>query len=230
MPHDTDLSPLEVGITCSGLVCVTQRVGSIPPQTIRVEDLTGAEGGTSKSVLTKHEITLLQYAGANLVSYGAWLDHSGFAVQQLGTLEVEDAGEWSVYYGVAGGERTRDLPETGIEARWDGLLVGAIGHRDGGDAVQGDTVLRWHDAGSGQQLDIAFSNIQNLTRGRAHGQDYALERLTLDTNGSFAKQSDGNHVQGAFYGPNHAEAAGTVELGNPTTAGIVGAFGAKRAP
>lgn len=225
---DDSVAPLEIDVTCSGTECTREAVSSIPAETIRASDLVQVEGGTTTPVLTKHGITLLQYAGANLVSYGAWLDHAGFTVQRE-TGSVQDVGGYRAWYGVAGGDRTRSAPETGMEARWDGLLVGMIGVRGAGDVVQGDTVLRWHDPGSGQQLDIAFTNIQNLSRSRAHGQDYAFENLALETNGTFSRSTAESYVQGAFYGPDHAEAAGTVELGNPRRAGIVGAFGAKKA-
>ena len=51
----------------------------------------------------------------------------------------------------------------------------------------------------------------------------ALALLSLAADGTYRAGLTGNRIQGGFYGPNHAEAAGIVEQN-----GIVGAFGAKR--
>ncbi len=50
-----------------------------------------------------------------------------------------------------------------------------------------------------------------------------FENVAVGTNGTFARGQSGGRIQGGFYGPDHAEAAGVFEQ-----SGIVGAFGAPR--
>ena len=47
--------------------------------------------------------------------------------------------------------------------------------------------------------------------------------LEVGPDGTFSRGQSGARIQGGFYGPDHAEAAGVFEQSD-----IVGAFGAKR--
>ena len=51
----------------------------------------------------------------------------------------------------------------------------------------------------------------------------AFSDLTVEADGIFARSQSGSCIEGGFYGPGHAEAAGIFEQSD-----IVGAFGAKR--
>lgn len=51
----------------------------------------------------------------------------------------------------------------------------------------------------------------------------AFSDLTVEADGIFARSQSGSCIEGRFYGPCHAEAAGIFEQSD-----IVGAFGAKR--
>ena len=73
-------------------------------------------------------------------------------------------------------------------------------------------------------LDAAFSGIRNIDRGMAHGvETVTFSDLAGQPDGTFARGGSGTRIQGGFYGPGHAEAAGIFEQSD-----IVGAFGAKR--
>ena len=50
-----------------------------------------------------------------------------------------------------------------------------------------------------------------------------LESVAVGPDGTFARGRTGARIQGGFFGPHHAEAAGIFEQ-----SGIVGAFGARR--
>ena len=130
-----------------------------------VREMFPGGGSTPKAVLTKHGITLTQHADASLALFGAWLDHSGFAVRE----EPVGPGRTIPYatrdvYGIAGGDRTGSAPPTaGTAATWRGLMVGRV-HNVGSyprSTVQGDALLTWQDAGGSHALSAVFSNIKN---------------------------------------------------------------------
>ena len=73
-------------------------------------------------------------------------------------------------------------------------------------------------------LDISFSGIQNLDRGRAHSiSSVRFDDVPVASGGTFEAGLTGNRVQGGFYGSQHVEVAGVFEQSN-----IVGAFGATK--
>ncbi len=124
--------------------------------------------------------------------------------------------------GMAGGDLTGSRP-TG-SATWQGLMVGTTATGEGaGDRLQGTAALNW-DMEAGNGIDIAFSGIVNVDRGAAHLTPAVLFfDVPVDAGGTFRSGVSGDQVQGSFYGPAHAEAAGVFEQPN-----IVGAFGATR--
>ena len=124
-------------------------------------------------------------------------------------------------YGIAGGDLTGIQPD--MTATWRGLMVGTP--RDGAlrrNVLQGDAALTY-TLGSGA-LDAAFTDIWNLDTGAAHSTStLRFDDVPVAHDGTYEAGLTGNRIQGGFYGPDHAEAAGIVEQ-----SGIVGAFGAKR--
>ena len=73
-------------------------------------------------------------------------------------------------------------------------------------------------------LDIAFSGITNLDRGTAHvTPTVQFQDVSVESDGTFSRCQGGHRIQGGFFGPEHAEAAGNFEQSS-----IVGPFGAKR--
>lgn len=83
--------------------------------------------------------------------------------------------------------------------------------------LQGDATLTVDFAAS--NLDARFTNIHDdeLTR----RGDIRFEDVAMTDNG-FASRAN-CRIEGAFYGPNHAEAGGIFERGR-----TIGAFGAER--
>jgi len=64
----------------------------------------------------------------------------------------------------------------------------------------------------------------NVDRNAAHSTAaVTFANISVGPEGTFAAGQAGNHIQGGFYGPWHAETAGVFERSN-----IVGGFGAKR--
>lgn len=214
------LPPLSVDSSCSGTSCTLTTFVNRQAVTERVSvsDLTFPSVPTA--VLTKNGITLTQYSDSEIASYGAWLDHSGFAVQS--DRGSASGVSWNRLYGIAGGDLTGSAPPTSATATWRGLMVGGV--VSNGHAVQGDALLTWADAGSGYRLTAAFSDIKNLDLNQAHSApSFSFTGMTVASDGTFSQGSGGTRVDGAFYGPSHAEAAGTVEH-----SGVVGAFGARK--
>lgn len=100
---------------------------------------------------------------------------------------------------------------------------------EGGDSLPlvGDAVLTYN---GGATIDAAFTDIQYLEGDiefRA-GAPYStpnvrFENVPVSADGTYGSGTAGNRIQGGFYGPGHAEAAGIFERER-----IVGSFGAKR--
>ncbi len=175
--------------------------------------------GVQEPVGTRNGVTLIRATGADFGSLGAWLDHSAFAVQ------MERFTILGVRVDTRRGLASGDLTGAALsgDAVWQGLMVGtpAIGP-DSGDRLQGDAALTYDIETS--LLDAEFTGIQNIDRLRAHAVSAVrFSGLSVDAGGTFEDGGTGNRIQGGFYGPGHAEAAGVFEHSN-----IVGAFGAKR--
>lgn len=218
----SDVPQFRLRARCSGTRCSISEPTTGYTQTVRLSDLEFSASDTN-AIGTKHGITLMsgtaRSQGDVFTGFGAWMLHSSFAVQteSLRAQGITVNGR----YAMAGGDLTGSRP-TG-NATWLGLMVGtpATGNNRG-DQLQGDAALNFDL--SANSLDVAFGSIKNIDRGAAHStQTVMFQNVQLGLRGTFEAGLAGNRIQGGFYGPGHAEAAGIFEQSN-----IVGAFGAKR--
>ena len=179
--------------------------------------------GDAEAIGSAHGITLMSTSGSQMgievTSLGAWMGHSSFGLDR-----VRAAGqdfESDSLHAVALGDLT-DSPLTG-SASWLGIMVGTpIAGDDRGDRLVGTAALNY-DMSVGV-LDAGFSGIKNIDRGTAHSVETVMfSDLTVGPDGTFARGQSGARIEGGFYGPGHAEAAGIFEQSD-----IVGAFGATR--
>ena len=207
---------------CSGAECelldpVTGETDTASLDTA-VVDLGGAE-----PIGSAHGITLMwesgRQMGVNMTSLGAWMEHGSFALNSL--RAAGEKVESNTLHAVALGDLT-DRPLTG-SATWLGIMVGTPTEGDDrGDRLVGTAALNYDMAAGG--LDAAFSGIRNIDRGTAHSTETVFfSNLEVGSDGTFSRGQSGAHIQGGFYGPGHAEAAGIFEQSD-----IVGAFGARR--
>ena len=213
---------------CSGTQCTVSEPLTGMEYTIDLAN-TPLRHGAATAIGSKHGVTLLSEAsthtGADLASLGAWLEHSSFAIQNEN--QAGEEGTVDVWYGIALGDLT-GTPPTG-SATWLGIMVGTpVTGEARGDRLVGDAALTYdfpsEDDGSGPSLDVAFGGITNIDRGTAHAVETVIfSDLAVGPDGTFARGQSGGRIQGGFYGPDHAEAAGIFEQQD-----IVGAFGAHR--
>ena len=207
---------------CGGSRCSVTEPLSGAVDTIELAN-TPLRHGAATAIGSKHGITLMSesstHTGADLASLGAWMEHSSFAI--LNERQTGEEGTVDVWYGIGVGDLT-DRPLTG-SATWLGIMVGTpIAGDDRGDRLVGTAALNYDMAAGG--LDVAFGGIKNIDRGRAHSVETVIfSDLAVEPDGTFARGQSGTRIQGGFYGPGHAEAAGIFEQSD-----IVGAFGAKR--
>ena len=214
---------------CSGAQCTLTDPLSGAVDTIELLN-TPLRHGAATAIGAKHGITLVSessgHTGADLASLGAWLEHSTFAILSEG--QTGEEGTVDVRYGIALGDLAGfppgPIPGT---ATWAGIMVGTPVSGDArGERLVGDAVLTYEfpTQGSGHTLDAAFGGIRNIDRGTAHAVETVLfENVAVGPDGTFASGQSGARIQGGFYGPGHAEAAGIFEQSD-----IVGAFGARR--
>ena len=207
---------------CSGTQCTVTEPLSGAVDTIELVN-TPLRHGAATAIGSKHGITLMSesstHTGADLASLGAWMEHSSFAI--LNERQTGEEGTVDVWYGIGVGDLT-DRPLTG-SATWLGIMVGTpIAGDDRGDRLVGTAALNYDMAAGG--LDAGFSGIKNIDRRMAHSVETVIfSDLAVGPDGTFSSGQSGTRIQGGFYGPGHAEAAGIFEQSN-----IVGAFGAKR--
>ena len=214
---------------CGGAQCTLTDPLSGTADTIDLAD-TPLRHGAATAIGSKHGITLVResstHTGADLASLGAWMEHSSFAV--LSESQSGEEGTVDVRYGIALGDLAGfppgPVPGT---ATWSGIMVGTPVSGDArGERLAGDAVLTYEfpTQGSGHTLDAAFGGITNIDRGTAHTVETVLfESVAVGPDGTFARGQTGARIQGGFFGPHHAEAAGIFEYRD-----IVGAFGARR--
>ena len=215
------LRTFRVRTDCAGTRCSWRESTTGVSGSLGLNDLEFTSGN-SRAVLTKNGITVLEGQAEGIEAYGAWMDHAGFSVQSERTT-IQDIAVTG-RYGIAGGDLTGIQPD--ITATWLGLMVGTP--RDGalrGNVLQGDASLIYTLGGTGSgALDAAFTDIKNLDSGAAYStRSVRFDDVSVAGDGTYEAGLTGNRIQGGFYGPDHAEAAGIFEQG-----GIVGAFGAKR--
>ena len=179
--------------------------------------------GDAEAIGSAHGITLLsetaQHMGLDRTSLGAWMEHGsfGFFTDRVTGEEIES----TYLYALALGDLT-GRPPAG-SATWLGIMVGTPTAGDEeGDRLVGTAALNY-DLAAGA-LDAAFSGIWNIDRGAAHGVEAVIfSDLEIGSDGTFARGQSGARIQGGFYGPDHAEAAGIFEHHD-----VLGAFGATR--
>ena len=173
-----------------------------------------AEGG---GVLTGAGIA------ADVTLLGGWLDHNFFAVQlEEVTHEMSDGVDLAglqAGYAYSIGNATGTNPALSGNATWRGGMVGGSVGSDG-SLIRGDATLTLDIAQ--MAIDVAFTNIRNVgTTGQSRA-DMMWGGLAV-TNGTFGTGTQGDSIQGQFYGPNHEEVGGIFERDQ-----IIGAFGAGR--
>ena len=219
-----------IPVRCSGSACAYTDPVTRERDTFPLEDmLTLAEDSDLTALGSKRGITLIQarekgtFDGETIdaTTWGAWMWHSGFAVDFQSWENSEFGGTYR--RGVAIGDLTGSAP-TG-NAEWGGLMVAsptaAAGH---GDQIFGTATLEYELAGT---LDVTFSGLASLDGGAFHTAVIEFHDLQVDGKGVFSesgrKGGSAHSIHGGFFGPKHDEAAGTFESMN-----LLGAFGARR--
>lgn len=202
---------------------------TITETTTDFSDTVSLRAFTGDPFVTKDGITLFRQTRAQNV-LGSVMDHSAFASfvkkDKVGSYIPGNVGGIVTYttrYGVAGGDLTGSRPVT---ATWRGLMVGHT-HASGDEPFNellGDSALAY-DAGAGT-VDVSLTGISNLTKNRAHSiESITVPGLAVNATGEFAGGAV-TEINGAFYGPTHAETAGTIY--HSGAGAFSGAFGAKR--
>ncbi len=225
-PGDED--PVMWQSSCSGWNCTISNANTDVSRTFAIDGRYPPPDGDDP-VLTKHGITTMYSSkvvrGYEYRSYGGWLNHSAFTVGTGRFSESFDDQDFILFStfrrGLAAGNLTGSMPNARIT--WRGLMVGTPQTgTDKNHFLQGDAMLTFDPDGG--TIDAVFEDIKNLER----KTDYSIPTIRFDdvsatSTGIFSSGVSGQRLQGGFYGPGHAEAAGVFE-----SSGIVGAFGARK--
>ena len=254
----TASAPATVAVTCVGRACEASRSESLAEFDLDqtrgeiLGDLSGYAFNT-QAVMTQNGVDSFQAASfgerrnrpETRLTYGAWLDHSGFAARILrygtqglrGSNAIERA---AVSFGTASGGRPGGVGA----ATWTGVMLGSV--VGGIGMVQGDAHIDIDDLGN-PDVDIAFRNIFDLNGPagvpphNVNGVPLTIswDSLPIAADGTFReRRTDDNdasvdiRIRGNFYGSDigtetHAEVGGTFNY-RTSNFQFVGAFGGKR--
>lgn len=214
---------------CSGAECTSSFLATGLSLTFSDLDFRGS-GIEYQAVSSHRGVSLAQGRGKGRIAgtsfdyfgYGGWLEHSFFISEtdeiNGGILQGTAFGH---SYSVGDATGTNPIAEGG-SGTWTGVVVGADvsatvarGHK-----IQGDAEITIADFAD-PMVSISFTNISDLDD---HSQraDITWSALPV-TDGGFKTGSEGNVIEGKFYGPTHEEAGGVFEHSQ-----ILGAFGATR--
>lgn len=171
------------------------------------------------SLVRENEISGIDDLLGEITAYGGWLEHNLFMALSA-TVRDDEAGDESFLFSMSIGDMTGTTPTSvGGRGSWSGVM---IGFDTEASEIRGDadvTIADFLDP----EVDVAFTNISDLDTGDRRS-DMMWEDIPA-TDGSFGTGSDGDSIQGHFYGPNHQEIGGIFERDH-----VIGAFGAKRQP
>ena len=254
----TATAPVTVAVTCVGRACEASRSESLAEFDLDqtrgeiLGDLSGYAFNT-QAVMAHNGVSSFQAASfgerrnrpETRLTYGAWLDHSGFAVRilrygtqgQRGSDAIERA---AISFGTASGGRPGGVGA----ATWTGVMLGSVVGATG--MVQGDAHIDIDDLGN-PDVDIAFRNIFDLNGPagvpphNVNGVPLTIswDSLPIAADGTFReRRTDDNdaavdiRIRGNFYGSDigtetHAEVGGTFNY-QTSNFQFVGAFGGRR--
>ena len=189
---------------------------------------TVGKGGNTATFVKKNGVTLSRQTNPHSV-LGGVLKHSAFgSFGKKGKFGYHTAGSeggmvgYTARYGVAGGDLTGSRP---VRATWTGVMVGHAPTKDGFDELLGTSTLTYNVDVS--TVDVGFAGIKNLTKERAHTlESLNAPGLAVSETGTFAARNSVTRINGAFYGPEAAETAGTIY--HTGIGAFTGAFGATR--
>jgi len=235
-------------IVCTGMRCTVgveelQNVNVLAPDHFRPIDNKDTDGNNKNDVLVvlKHQDIHLTIdksknnAVASPLSFGAWMKHAGFFVAPGGFIDV-GGKKHAARMVAAAGQRTDSRP--GKDATWRGSMVGTVWRGEHKDHIlRGDAELKFDMSKS--SLDVRFFNIRNYDR---FGEEYNVRGIEGERKNQILftgvpVKGDGRYkakretavgdghgsIQGAFYGDDHGETAGTFRRSH-----VLGAFGAKK--
>ena len=227
--HNDDVT-IRIRTDCNGASCT---LGFLEEsETTSLSDIfEDPDGGEELAATETHRgVSLARwpdiYAEDDLIGdfegYAGWLEHNVFAAGHA-TLGDEEIGFVSIPFGMSFGDATGTNPTSaGGGAAWSGIMtgaeVGAAASRP--NEIRGDADLTIADFAD-PRIGVAFTSIRDLATG-APRDDMTWSAIPL-TDGRFGTGSDGNSIQGSFYGPDHGEVGGVFERDR-----IFGAFGARR--
>ena len=222
-------APVRGRTACGGAECLSG-VGEAMLKLTAGEVRFGSPALAHEAVANHRGVSLAQGRGesglagtpADYDAYGGWLEHSFFAVE-TGTIAGGLLKGTPFAYGYSAGRSPGSNPRAADGGgTWRGVVVGAdvSGAGTRGHAIQGDAAISIADFDD-PRARIAFTRIFDLQTEAARA-DMIWSGVAV-SEGGFSTGSDGDTIEGRFYGPNHEEAGGVFERD-----GVLGAFGVAR--
>ena len=157
------------------------------------------------------------------ITYGGWMKYSFFGTNLVSNYQ---SNQFVPKWGYAFSTGVESVGNPAGSATWKGAMIGNVtSQHNQFHRIQGEATLSfWLPDNT---LNVVFTNIRDvdseLSPGTPHSHsDMSWTNLDVQ-DGSFQNGSDGNSIQGQFYGPDHQEVGGIFEKIN-----ILGAFGARR--
>ena len=206
------------------------------PDTVDVEPVMTANG---INMFQSRGNGVTQSAGDpyDFVSYGAWMEHSGFFAEAYLYSPATGRSQENAAKTLGITTGSNPEPQSGQTLTWNGVMVGMSGNQNLRDLyrerdfepVQGNAkVTVSNNNGGDLGIGVTFTDIFYLNPTVTDTIDdirWTNGQITSDSEGRFT--SDLYKLKAAFYGPNHEEVAGIYEKVDNDDF-LVGSFGAKQ--
>ena len=217
----TNRGKIRIQTDCEGATCTLRLFGV--EETISISGVFGSDTDFEELVPTEtyRGVSLSKETGSELEYDFGWFKYSLFAAGLYKFPQLSVAGApFSMSIGDATGTNPASITES---ATWSGVMLGRdMDPASGFARIRGNADITIADF-MNPRVNVDFTRIKDLNTNRSR-DNMNWSGIPLH-GGGFKTGSDGNSIQGKFYGPNHEEIGGIFERDR-----VIGAFGTKRSP
>ena len=211
---------------CNGPQCTFSYQGI--SETVDIDDILQSEPATGVDLDVTdslHGIRTFTSSGSQSIEgqnvevygYGGWLNESGFAIATMRFSGGQLDGVRLFYTGSVGYSPGTNPNELDGGGTWNGAMLGV--DTSSRERVEGAATIDI-DNFSNPDVDVEFTEVETAS-GQSRS-DITWVDIPLH-DGNFGTGSDGNSIEGRFYGSTHQEVGGVFERDY-----LLGAFGAHR--
>ena len=157
-------------------------------------------------------------------SYGGWMEHGIFATD---FLQLDGSRIWGYAFTLGVSDPDNNSPPD-VDVIWEGAMLGRFSEAttttwaEAAHRVRGEVIAIYR--AEDKTMGVVLTNVVDIDAEAPHAAHPSMYWEGLEvSNGHFIAGSDGDSIQGQFYGADHQEIGGIFERDS-----IVGSFGVRR--